>query len=70
MKKALDFMPRAKPGCIYHSIYLKIDTYIRKNLVVCQGSVGRVGRVGRQEKVGGIIVPVSFCATLPFVLTF
>ncbi|NET18904.1 MULTISPECIES: hypothetical protein [unclassified Okeania] len=31
---------------------------------------GNVGRVGRAEKVGGIIVPVSFCAYLPFILTF
>ncbi|MEM1168678.1 MAG: hypothetical protein AAGJ08_06245 [Cyanobacteria bacterium P01_H01_bin.35] len=39
-------------------------------LVVRQESVGSVGSVGRPPKVGGIIVPVSFCACLPAVLTF
>ena len=33
-------------------------------------SVGRVESVGRHPKVGRIIVAVSFCASLPAVLTF
>ncbi|MDJ0520104.1 MAG: hypothetical protein F6K22_16040 [Okeania sp. SIO2F4] len=39
-------------------------------LVVHQGSVVRVVRVEKHQKVGGIILPVSFCASLPFILTF
>ncbi|OZH52327.1 hypothetical protein AFK68_25090 [Hydrocoleum sp. CS-953] len=39
-------------------------------LVVGQESVGSLGSVGRLPKVGGIIVPLSFCACLPAILTF